>query len=152
MVEYNGPDKRYEAYSSTFIRVGDKIHVSTPGQPTIPHLKLASDDGLYEGIRNLRKNSSPHVDGGIVEVNNSRNTVSVRGISLSFMLPPEGIAKEAREETVNLFAAQAKGYAVINREANPWEVKSISHPMPIELTKASNSSRIGKILRRIRSL
>lgn len=71
-------------FQCKFIRVGNEVHISEPGDIDTLHIQLAKKDKILERVENLKRETADEVDGGIlfiqghvIQVGSSSATLSV---------------------------------------------------------------------------
>lgn len=111
MTRYEGPSLAKDIYSSKFVRVGERIHVTEPGDTGTRHDDLAKKDGILEEIARLQRDDPTALDAGqfTIFTHPSGNEVTVHQDSSSLRLP---MTREARDNTIAEFAKQTPGYTV----------------------------------------
>lgn len=87
-----GGDKKFE---SKFVRVGNEIYITEPGDLKTLHVELSKKDKVLERIYELKSQEPNNVDGGIIFVEG--RIIQVGSHSTSLSLP---LTKEARKITL----------------------------------------------------
>ena len=113
MTEYQGPSQE-DYYQSKFVRVGENIYTTPPGNKEIEHIALARQDGITEEIAAQRLSDPKLVDAGIVTVVRDLPKfggwqIMISGSSVRLALP---LIEEARDISVTVFEAKSPGFSV----------------------------------------
>ena len=111
---YERPDLSKSSYASKFVRVGDIIAVTDPGDTKTSHKSLAEKDGLLGELKRLKRESPDNVDGGTVIFSHSSPQspyIVLNGTSLTLNIPRD---EKARQRTMKLFSAITPGCSIRN--------------------------------------
>ena len=111
MINYAVPTNEIPLYSCKFIRVKDKIYVTSPNDIDTLHHTLAETDGINDELFKLIRSNPNDVDAGQITVlnNESRKRVRVSMSSIGYGIP---LTDQARVNTAEIIGRLTPGYEI----------------------------------------
>lgn len=112
---YERPNPNIILYTSKFVRVGDIIAVTKPGDVDTSHKSLATTDGLLKKIEKLRGTKPNEIDAGTVTFDRrslQKPMIILGGVSPTLDVPTD---YSARQKTIELFVKNTIGYEVVDK-------------------------------------
>lgn len=97
----------YEAFQALFIRIGNDVYISEPGETSITHKTFAKKEKILEKIEITRLQSEDEVDGGMIFVNSKLIKLASEASSLDIPL-----TKRAREITLQRLRYQNPSFNI----------------------------------------
>ena len=74
-----------EEFESIFIRLGQDVYITEPGDITTPHSVLAEQSKILEKIEQMREGKIDEVDAGLIFI--SGKTIKIASVSEDLNLP-----------------------------------------------------------------
>jgi hypothetical protein len=111
MVIYQGPNKKRNYYESKFVRAGEVISVTEPGDTFTSHSSIAEEDGVFDDVMRFIQEMPEDVDAGYVSISNELEggRILLNYDSFGFGIPK---VPEARTNSVKVFQRLSPGYVV----------------------------------------
>lgn len=101
LIEDNQP------FNSKFLRVGNEVYITDPGDTATLHINLAKKDKIYDRIIELKAQNPNNIDGGLIFI--SGKVIRIGSASTSLSIP---LVDKARKNTINILKKEFPNYSI----------------------------------------